>query len=443
MEDQNIEWKENWKDEYIKWICGFANAVGGIIYIGKDDHGKVVGLDNAKKLLEDIPNKTRNLLGIIVDVNLHYEKSKQYLEILVEEQPFPVNYRGQYHYRSGSTKQVLKGFALDKFLLKKQGKRWDGVPIPKVCINDLDKETIKFFRKKASKSERLDENVLNDSTEILIENLNLLENDYLKRAAILLFHANPEKFISGAFIKIGYFQTDSLLVFQDEIHGNLFSQVEKTIDLLFTKYIKALITYEGLQRIETYEYPKDAIREALLNAVSHKDYSCGIPIQISVYSDKIMFWNEGELPDNWTTKNLVIKHASKPYNPQIANTFFRSGYIESWGRGTLKIIESCLDSNLPKPVFSYKSPDFWVTFQKNIYHEMYLRELDLNKRQIAALLFWKNEKEMLSSNYAEKFSISDRTALRDLKEMVAKNLLLKVGDKKNAKYIYLNNTNNS
>lgn len=93
-----------------------------------------------------------------------------------------------------------------------------------------------------------------------------------------MFHPNPEKFITGAFIKIGFFQSDAELIFQDEVHGNLFNQIETTIDLLFTKYIKAIISYERIQRIETYEYPKEAVREALLNAVSHKDYSCGIPI---------------------------------------------------------------------------------------------------------------------------------------------------------------------
>ena len=103
-ENQNIEWKETWKDDYIKWICGFANADGGKIYIGKNDKGNVVGLTNARKLLEDIPNKTRNLLGIIVDVNLHSVDSEEFIEINIEKQPFPVNYKGQYHYRSGSTK---------------------------------------------------------------------------------------------------------------------------------------------------------------------------------------------------------------------------------------------------------------------------------------------------------------------------------------------------
>ena len=440
-ENQNIEWKETWKDDYIKWICGFANADGGKIYIGKNDKGNVVGLTNARKLLEDIPNKTRNLLGIIVDVNLHSVDSKEFIEIKIEKQPFPVNYKGQYHYRSGSTKQELKGFALDKFLLQKQGRRWDSVPIPNIPIDDLDFDTINFFKKRALKSKRLDENILTELPEMLLENLHLMDNQYLKRAALLLFHTNPEKFITGAYIKIGFFKTDSDLIFQDEIHGNLFMQVEKTIDLLFTKYIKALISYEGIQRIETYEYPKDAIREALLNAISHKDYSSGIPIQISVYDDKIIFWNEGELPQNWTTENLTRKHASKPYNPDIANSFFRSGYIESWGRGTLKIIESCLDSGLPVPRFNYNSPDFWVTFKKDIYNKEYLKEQNLNNRQIEALLLWKNEKEISNSKYAERFNISERTALRDLKELVEKDLLIKVGERKITKYVYITKVN--
>jgi ATP-dependent DNA helicase RecG len=348
-EDQNIEYKESWRDEYLKWICGFANANGGKIYIGKNDFGEVVGLKDSKKLLEDIPNKTKDILGILVDVNLHQTEKGEFIEISVEAYPYPVNYKGQYHYRSGSTKQELKGAALDKFLLQRKGKRWDAVPIPNVSINDLKKETFDFFRRKAVKAQRIEEDVLTDSNELLIDNLQLNENEYLKRAALLLFHPNPDKFVSGAYIKIGYFEADDDLKFQDEVHGNLFEQIEKTIDLLFSKYIKSSISYEGLNRVEKYEYPKDAVREALLNAVSHKDYSGGVPIQISVYGDKLIFWNEGQLPENWTVENLSVKHPSKPYNPDIANALFRSGYIESWGRGTLKIINECVQFGIPKP----------------------------------------------------------------------------------------------
>lgn len=428
-EQQNIEYKRSWHDDYLKWICGFANANGGSIFIGKDDDGNVVGLANAKRLLEEIPNKVRDVLGILVDVNLHTTAQGNFIEIAVESYPYPVNYKGQYHYRSGSTKQELKGAALDKFLLQKKGKRWDGVPVPKVSANDLKKETFDFFRRRAFKSQRIEEDILTDSNEHLLENLQLKENNFLKRAAILLFHSNPENFVTGSYIKIGYFETDDDLKFQDEIHGDLFDQIEKTMDLLFSKYIKAPISYEGINRIETFEYPKDAIREALLNAIAHKDYSGGVPIQISVYNDKIIIWNEGQLPENWTIKNLMEKHASRPFNPDIANALFRSGYIESWGRGTIKIIRECKQMGIPEPVFGCDTNEISVAFRKDIYNEKYLHTLSLNYRQVKAVLFTKDKGKITNSEYQTINDCSRNTASNDLTALVEKDLLKPSGQK--------------
>lgn len=433
-ETQNIEYKQSWRDEYLKWICGFANANGGSIFIGKDDNGSIVGVADAKRLLEDIPNKVRNTLGILVDVNLHTSTQGDFIEILVEDYPYPVNYKGQYHYRSGSTRQELKGAALDKFLLQKNGKRWDGVPVPKVSTKDLKQETFDFFRKRAFKSQRIEEDILTDTNNHLLENLQLKENDFLKRAGILLFHSNPENFITGAYIKIGFFETDDDLKFQDEIHGNLFEQIEKTIDLLFTKYINSAISYESINRVEKYEYPKDAVREALLNSIAHKDYSGGVPIQISVYKDKIIFWNEGQLPENWTIKNLIEKHASRPFNPDIANALFRSGYIEAWGRGTIKIIKECKQANIPEPIFNYNSSEISIELRKDIYNEKYLQSLNLNDRQIKAVLFVKNKGKITNSEYQEINQITDRTALRDLELLVELDILKRIGEKKGSYY---------
>lgn len=217
--------------------------------------------------------------------------------------------------------------------------------------------------------------------------------------------------------------------FQDEIHGNLFEQIEKTTELLFTKYIKALISYEGLNRVETYEYPKDAIREALLNAVAHKDYSGGVPIQISVYKDKLMIWNEGQLPENWTIETLLDKHSSKPYNPDIANALFRSGYIESWGRGISKMTEQCKNFGLPAPLFFFKSSGFWVEFRKDIYNHSQLKDIGLNERQIKALLFVKDNGKITNSDYQKINDCSRNTASNDLSELVHKGLFLPSGQK--------------
>ncbi|MDR2584661.1 MAG: putative DNA binding domain-containing protein [Prevotellaceae bacterium] len=423
-EQQNIENKSIWKDEFLKWICGFANAQGGTLIIGKNDDGKIVGVKNAKKLLEDLPNKITTILGIVADVNLHENEQGDYIEIVVEPQTNPVNYKGEYHYRSGATKQELKGAALDNFLLKKQGKHWDSVYIPNVTVADLKQDTFDFFRKKGIKSKRLDNDVLTDSNELLLENLQLAENDCLKRAALLLFHPKPEKFVTGAYIKIGFFETDSDLIYQDEIHGNLFEQVEKTLELLFTKYIKAIISYEGKFRVENYEYPYDAVREAIHNAVAHKDYTGGTPIQISVYPDKIMIWNYGQLPPNWTIDTLQGKHSSVPHNPDISNAFFRIGYIEAWGRGIRKMNEQCTEAGLPQPLYYYSSSGFWVVFRKDTYNEQSLKELGLNNRQVKAVLYVKEKGKITNKEYQEINDCSRATASRDLMELVQKDILL-------------------
>ena len=123
-------------------------------------------MKNSKKLMEDIPNKVRDVLGIVVDVNLHEEEGKDYIEIVTEPYPYPVSYKGQYHYRSGSTKKELKGAALDRFMLRKQGKTWDGVPVPYLKAEDLDEATFTLFRRMAKLSGRMDEaDLREDKTE--------------------------------------------------------------------------------------------------------------------------------------------------------------------------------------------------------------------------------------------------------------------------------------
>lgn len=362
-EHQTIEWKENWQDEYLKWICGYANAYGGTLYIGKDDDGNVVGIDNSKDLLVRIPNKVTDMMGIIADVNLCYEGELEYLEIVVDKYPSLISFRGKYYYRSGSTMREITGKELEQKLLKTHGRTWDGVPLPKLSVSDMKKEAIQLFKEKAIQRGRLtmEEASLDDS--ILIENLHLIDEDgYLLRAAMLAFYKDPEKWVTGSYIKIGYFgKSHSDLVYQDEVHGPLIEQVDKTVDLVYTKYMKALITYEGIQRVEQYMFHRDAFREILLNAVVHKDYSSCNPIQISVYEDKIYIWNDGEMPPNLdTTDKLFMKHSSKPYNPKLANVFFKSGMIEAWGRGFEKIKEACNAYGGPLPEYDINESGIMV-----------------------------------------------------------------------------------
>lgn len=363
QENQNVEWKETWRDEYLKWVCGFANAQGGKIYIGVKDNGEVIGLSNSKKLVEDIPNKVKDVLGIIVDVNLLTKDDKKYIEICVHPSGYPVNYKGEYHIRSGSTKQQITGQALNQFLLRKTGITWDSVPVYGVTVDELRNDSFDIFREQAVLSKRLDEKDIKASNTHLLDSLNLLDDGALKRAAILLFHHNPEKWIPGAYVKIGFFESDAELRYQDEIHGSLISQADKVVDLIFTKYLKAEISYSGVTRVETYPFPKEAIREAVFNAIAHRFYGTLIPIQIKVYADRIYISNDCIFPEGWTLNDLMGRHRSRPYNPLIANTFFRAGFIEAWGRGIEKIKDSCLSAGNPLPEYEIKQEEITVMFR--------------------------------------------------------------------------------
>lgn len=162
-EMQNIEWKSKWKDDYLEWICGFANAQGGKLYIGCSDEGKVIGLNNTRKLLEDIPNKIRSAMSIVVDVNLLLKDKKEYIEIVVPPYPVAIACKGVYYYRSGSTMQTLSGPELESFILRKRGASWDSMPLPGFTIDDIDDALVEKFKKQATKKGRIDPSVWDES----------------------------------------------------------------------------------------------------------------------------------------------------------------------------------------------------------------------------------------------------------------------------------------
>ena len=177
QESQNIEYKESWRDEYLKWICGFANAHGGTLYIGIDDDGNVVGVEHAKRLSEDIPNKIRDVLGIVAEVNLLGKDANEYIEIRIEPSSFPISYKGEYHIRSGGTKQQLKGNALTQFLLRKTGLSWDATEVSNIELTDLSPVAFDIFRTQSVRRKRMDKTDVDISDRELLEKLHLFTED--------------------------------------------------------------------------------------------------------------------------------------------------------------------------------------------------------------------------------------------------------------------------
>ncbi|MEW5010456.1 MAG: ATP-binding protein, partial [Cycloclasticus sp.] len=348
----NVEWKASWSDKYLTWICGIANAEGGVLLIGRDEKGEDIGVRDARDLLDIIPNRIRTALGIVVEVNLLAVSDKELLEIVVKASAYPVSYNGQYHYRN--SRQTLTAAELERTVLAPKRGHWDALPMPGFSLDDCHQKTLLSFKNKAVNGGRVGSYVLNESDASLLDNLQLSEGGFLKRAAALLFSDRPETFIPGAFIQLKFFSHDGNLHSQASIYGDLFSQLEQLTEVLKLKYLKIETPADGSSPREGYQLPLIALHEALLNALIHKDYSSEKPIEVSVHGQQMSIWNPACLPDSWGSDRLSAKQPSTPLNPLLANAFFRSGYVESWGRGIEKIQDECRKHHIPAPLFNNK-----------------------------------------------------------------------------------------
>jgi ATP-dependent DNA helicase RecG len=428
-EHQNIEYKQSWHDDYLKWICGFANANGGIIYVGKDDNGNIVGVADYKKLMDEIPNKVKDLMGILIDVNLHEEKGLHWIEIITQPYSVPISLRGRYYYRSGSTKQELIGTALTDYLLRKSGKTWDEVIEPTATLNDIDDNSLKLYIAASLNAGRIaDVEGLNKKD--LLAKLRLTDdNGNIKRAGIVLFGKNTAKFYNNCMVKIGRFGKDSSdLKFQEIVEGNIIHLLKEVPEQLNRKFFTHAISFEGLQRIEKGEYPVAAFREMLLNALVHRNYLGSSVIQMRMFDNYFNIWNEGELPPGISLDSLKRQHPSRPRNLLIADVCFKGGYIDAWGSGTLKIISACKEAGLPDPEIIEQDGGILVTLFKNKYSTEQLKKLGLNERQVKAVLYVIEKGKITNSDYQIINKVSKRTATNDLSKLVSEfNILKKSG----------------
>ncbi|MBO7101567.1 MAG: putative DNA binding domain-containing protein [Bacteroidales bacterium] len=452
-ESQTVEYKSSWHDEYLKWICGFANAQGAVMYFGVNDDHEVIGLENVDRLMEDIPNKIVTTMGIVVDVNLLERDGLEYIEVVVEPSNIPINYKGKYYYRSGSTMQELRGPALQQFVLKKMGRSWDDVTNDRASLNDIDRDAIDYFLRKGIDAQRIPEDQRNAPTGEVLTSLRLMDDDGgLKNAAILLFGKRPQKFFPSVVFKIGRFgRDDADLLFQDVIEGNILQMADRVMEILQAKYLISPVRFEGMQRYEKLEIPKEAMREILYNAIAHKDYS-GPDIQMHVFDNHLEIWNEGELPMGYSQETLFGHHSSKPRNLNIANTFFKAGFIDTWGRGYQKIRDDFVPAGIPMPKVENFCGGVRVTIERTQFIQMVsggnvtsdvgsLSAAQLTERQKKIRELINKDSFISAQQMSVVLSVVKRTIERDLAAMQKKGVLIREGNTSAGHWIIVRESN--
>lgn len=363
------EYKSIWKDEWLQWICGYANAEGGTLYIGLADEGAVVGLQNVKKLMEDIPNKIVSKMNIYPDVRQLSREGKDIIEIEVYPSQEGVTLDGVLYKRVGTTNQVLKGTALKEFYERKMKATWDNRVIPGATLDEIDPDAINYFLTKGIDKARLPKESINDSPEKVLRNLDLMTPEgQLTIAALLLFGKNPQQYCHNSRIKIGRFgENQGALMAQDLVGGDLIRMADRVMHELSTKYLIHPIHYNRMHREEPLEIPEDGLREILYNAIIHKDYN-GPDSQMRIFDDRITFWNLGTLPKGYTPEILFQPHDSQPRNRLIANAFYMAGFIEAWGRGFEIIIDAFRREDLEVPTLVEEFGGVRVIIKREIFY---------------------------------------------------------------------------
>ncbi|MCL1904870.1 MAG: putative DNA binding domain-containing protein, partial [Methanomassiliicoccaceae archaeon] len=356
-ESQTEEWKKEWRDEHLHAVCAFANGTtGGKIIIGKDDKGVVFGVDEKekKKHLASLPTQINNTMRFYPDVKTVTLEGKTCVEITIEPQNFPVSYNGKYYKRSGSNSVVITGSELDEFLLKKKGLTWGGLISDKVKLEDISKEAVSAFVKRGQEVKRISSAVDPDDTEGILRRYELMNENGITNAAAVLFSERPTRTSFAAVTKIGLFpKKGGRLMMEDIIDCPVIFQPERTLEKLLDRYVQPRFYLDGIVRKEKYRYPVNALREAILNAVQHRQYMSGQETTIAVFPDCIEISNPGKPPEGWTMDQLSEAHRSEPPNQLIAKVFHDMGVAERWGVGLSLIREECEKAGIPQPKYDF------------------------------------------------------------------------------------------
>lgn len=425
-EGVSLEFKKSLaeKDEILKTITAFSNTRGGTIIVGVDDSGKVIGVDLRKGEIEDLENSVNQLIEpkVYPDFQIVPCQGKLVLKIDVNEGfNKPYFYRGACYIRREKVTRRLDRDGILELVSKKVS--FDSIIFEGEC--EISDRLIEDFLKKAR--ERRGMRIESIESTIVLKKLNLMDRGKLRNGAVLLFSEECSSHFPQAVIKIGYFKNEEIL---DEavIEGPIQRQVEEAMKFI-QKYIGKGYLVKGLERVETWEYPLEAIREALVNAVLHRDYFSNSPISVKVGDFGIIVENPGELPPPLEIEDLSREHPSIPRNPLISRVFFYMGYFEEWGSGTLRMIKLLRNAGLPNPEFSQSKGFFrtWIRSLKSL-------ELELSENEKMLFDFIKSRGTVSRKDCELLLKLSERSIRRYLSKLEKVGLIKKVGKGKRVFY---------
>ena len=440
-ESDTLEFKLSLSDlkRITEIVASFCNTKGGRLLIGIDEKENIKGIDIGKQSLERLANTIADNTDPVIypRISCHELKGKEVISIEVKESSNKPHLAfGRAFKRVGNVTKMMERSEYEELLFERRQIYFDSQICKEAKLVDLDLKIIEEFIKKY---EDLSKTEIVGKPKSLLKSLGVIKDDKIMNSGILLFAKKPQKFFPNAYIAIAHYRGVEVGVERldyKELHSNLFNQIDKA-----EKYIRDHIAtisrlVEGqVQRQDIPEYPLFAIRELVVNAVAHRDYSeFGSKIIIKMFSDRIEYYNPGGLPKGITPENILERQKSR--NPIIARILNRVKYIEELGEGWNRIIKEFKEHPLSPKMPEIK--DFGDAFLVTIYGAKTdpLEKLKgkLNERQIKALGYLKKTNFLKASKYAKLFSITDRQARRDISKLVELNLLIKQGKAGSTRY---------
>jgi predicted HTH transcriptional regulator len=348
------------------------------------------------------------------------------------------NPKAGYSYRRFENTDELTDLVYESLIsfLKEKGEIGKAGFDQRICegakLSDIDSAKVKWFLKVARTKRNFPLGV-ESSIKDVFTHLKLIKDGKLTNAAILLFGKNPRKFFDQAKIKCVQLPSTEVVkpfssyhIYEEE---NLFEQVDKAV-----AFVLDSIKYPVIQQTHTVqvarprEIPEFAIHEAIVNAVSHRDYNTTSSVQVMVFLDRVEIWNSGTLPGNLKVEDLKKPHSSHPSNTTLANVLYFGNYIQQVGSGTTEMVRQCKEHGLPEPEFvSVRNLEFKTILARDLFTESNLIQMGLNERQLQAVDHIKKRGQITNNEYKEMAKVSKATATRDLMELSQKGIIEKTG----------------